>query len=230
MLHYKIFFPGSILPCFAILFSNRFTNPIDTLRGIVFVAVSVSAILMNALIARHLRQNKRKRQRESVYAKRRRRYTIEFAERLLQVIVIILVNCVFEWEDEYLSGLTRPIIPDLRFNLANCGTELTDGLEAEHLFRFSVEQIYELIDALRIPRWLQTSERDRYDSAEGLCIVLRRLVFPIRYMDMVHMFGRATGPLSRINRHMMAWLFARWHHLADLEPAKVNNMYYNITK
>ena len=179
---------------------------------------------MDALIARHLRQNKRKRKREQMYARRRKRYTTEFAERLLQVIVVILVACVFEWEDVYLSGLPRPIIPDIRFDLTNCGTAVTDGLQAEHLFRFSADQIYELVDALRIPMWLQTPERDYYNSVEGLCIVLRRLVFPIRYMDMVHIFGRATGPLCRINRHMMAWLFARWYHLADFEPAKVSRL------
>lgn len=170
---------------------------------------------------RHLRQTKRKRKREEMYAKRRRRYTTDFAGLLLQVVVVILVTCVFQWEDAYLSELPRPIIPDLRFDLANCGTAATNGLGAEHLFRFSADQIPELIDALRIPRWLTTPERDFYDSTEGLCIVLRRLVFPIRYMDMVHMFGRATGPLCRISRHMMAWLFARWHHLANFDPAKV---------
>ena len=79
------------------------------------------------MIARHLRRNKRKRKRDEMLARRRRRQR-DFADQLLLHVVIILVACVFEWEDEYLSKLPRPIIPDLRFNLANCGITLTDGL------------------------------------------------------------------------------------------------------
>ena len=113
------------------------------------------------------------------------------------------------------------MIPDLRFNLQNCGTEITHGLQAEHLFRFSTEQLYTLVTSLRIPAILRTPQRDCFHAIEGLCIVLRRLVFPVRYLDMVDLFGRSRAGLSRINRHMMAWLYARWHHLAEFDAARV---------
>ena len=98
--------------------------------------------------------NKRKHNREQRYGRRRRRYTTVFTKRLLQVIVVILVTCVLKSEDVYLSGLPRPIIPDIRFDLTNCGTGTTDGLQAEYLFRFITDQIYELVDSLCIPMWL----------------------------------------------------------------------------
>ena len=74
---------------------------------------------------------------------------------------------------------------------------------------------------LRIPTILRTPERDRFHAIEGLCIVLRRLVFPVRYMDMVQLFGRSRAGLSRINRYMMSWIYARWSHLVEFDAARV---------
>ena len=37
------------------------------------------------------------------------------------------------------------------------------------------------------------------DSLEALCIVLRLLAYPCRYVDMVHLFGRSVPQLSMIH-------------------------------
>ena len=29
-----------------------------------------------------------------------------------------------------------------------------------------------------------------------------------------------TGPLSRIHKHMMKWIYRRWHHLSEFDPAR----------
>ena len=139
--------------------------------------------------------------------------------------VLAFICCfVLAQEFTYITSILPPIVPDLRFDLENCGTEYTGGLQAEHLFRFTSEQLYYLVDALRIPSVMFTGERDRYHAIEGICIVLRRLVFPVRYMDMVQLFGRQTGPLSRIHKHMMKWLYARWGHLNNFNAAKVTSI------
>ena len=50
---------------------------------------------------------------------------------------------------------------------------------AEYLFRFSEKQIYVLIVKLRMSAVMKTSERDSFNAVEGLCLVLRRLMFPV---------------------------------------------------
>lgn len=98
---------------------------------------------------------------------------------------------------------------------------VTDGLQAEHLFRFSVEQLKQLVVALQIPEVMHTEERDRFHGIEGLCIVLRRLSYPVRYFDMVHLFGRQTCSLSRIFREMLFWFHTRWQHLATFDTTRL---------
>ena len=136
-------------------------------------------------------------------------------------IAITIAAITIALEYDYITAIPHPLIPDLRFNPENCGTEITHGLQAEHLFRFSTEQLYILVTSLRIPAILRTSARDSFHAIEGLCIVLRRLVFPVRYLDMVDLFGRSRSSLSRINRHMMAWLYAKWYRLSEFSAARV---------
>lgn len=165
------------------------------------------------------RKHKRQREEESIRTKKRVRQS---QDRMFMTLVASLFF-MMTFEYGYVAHVARPLIPDYRFNLENLGTEFTGGLEAEHLFRFSSEQLYYLTDALRIPWIMMTPERDKYHAIEGLCIVLRRLVFPVRYVDMVQLFGRSTAPMSRINHHMLAWLYARWKHLFDFDAARVIN-------
>ena len=144
------------------------------------------------------------------------------SQQLLFNTVVAMMCFVLVDDFTCCSSIPAPLIPDIRFDPANLGTELTGGLQAEHLFRFTSEQLYYLVEALRLPQWMHTPERDAYNAIEGLCIVLRRLVFPVRYLDMVCLFGRSRSSLCRIHRHVMAWLYARWHHLNDFSAAKVS--------
>ena len=164
---------------------------------------------------------RRKRKRRDDLALRQRRKRMRKSQQLLFNTVVSMMCFVLVQDFTYCNTIPAPLIPDLRFDPANLGTDFTGGLQAEHLFRFTSEQLYYLVDALRLPAWMHTPERDAYNAIEGLCIVLRRLVFPIRYMDMVCLFGRSRGSLCRIHRHVMAWLYVRWHHLNDFNTAKV---------
>ena len=133
----------------------------------------------------------------------------------MQIIVIVLaifLNSQYVWA----TGVPPPIIPAVRLDLNDLG-----GLQAEHLFRFSNEEIQTLVVELRFPLIMHTSARDRFWALEGLCVVLRRLVYPVRYLDMVRRFGRSRASLSRIHRHTMSWIHNRWRHLAEFDPNRV---------
>ena len=121
-----------------------------------------------------------------------------------QVTVIFLAN---EFMD-YLCAIPHPIVPDWRFHPDNLGTYKAQGLHARDLFRFTTDQLYELCDELRLPFVMYTSARDRFYALEGLCIVLRRLVFPIRWKDVICLFGRSKSPLSRIHKYGLYMLYA----------------------
>ena len=167
----------------------------------------------------NLLRRKRKQRDELTLRKKKKR--MRESQNFLFNTVVTMMCFFLAHEFTCCNTISAPLIPDLRFDPANLGTELTGGLQAEHLFRFSSEQLYYLVDALRMPMWMHTPERDHYNAIEGLCIVLRRLVFPIRYLDMVCLFGRSRASLCRIHRHVMAWLYARWNHLNDFNAAKV---------
>ena len=100
----------------------------------------------------------------------------------LKTSLFFMMTC----EYGYVDDVVQLFIPDYHFNLENLGTELTDGLETEHLFRFTSDQLHVyLTETLRIPWIMMTPERDRYYVIEGLCIVIRRFIFPVRYVDML---------------------------------------------
>ena len=132
---------------------------------------------------------------------------------ILQIIAIVIaVTTTLDAAYDSVTILAHPIIPAVRLDLQNL-----DGLQPEHLFRFSKDNLQTLIVCLRFPLIMHTSQRDRFWSIEGLCIVLRRLVYPVRYLDMVRRFGRSRASLSRIHRCVMAWIHNRWGHLSEFD-------------
>jgi len=135
----------------------------------------------------------------------------------MHIIIMVVIACLLDCEYTNTTRLDPPLIPGHRLDFQNL-----DGMQAEYLFRFGVEDLQRLIVHLRFPLVMRTSQRDRYLSIEGLCIVLRRLVYPIRYVDMVHLFGRSREAMSRIHRHTMAWIHNRWSHLAEFDPDRVS--------
>ncbi|KAG3235948.1 hypothetical protein PI124_g19026 [Phytophthora idaei] len=99
----------------------------------------------------------------------------------------------------------RPIIPDLRF----CVTELVDA-DCELLFRFDVSGVLALCRYFALPELVITDQRGKAHSSEALCILLYRLCYPNRLYDMVKLFGRSTGQLSRVIKHMVLYLYDRF--------------------
>ena len=188
------------------------------------------------MFANRLRSRKRKRKRAAEEDDRRRRMLLHntnnssfgmianlsrssFTRNILLVVCAVVLT-----QFEYILRVPYPIVPDYRFHLAFCGTTRTQGLSAEALFRFDEDQLHTLVVALQFPNIMFTAERDKFYAIEGLCLVLRRLIFPIRYADLVCLFGRQTGPLSRIFRYTLSWLYAKWFHLTKFDVRRVRMM------
>ncbi|KAF0768048.1 hypothetical protein AaE_002817, partial [Aphanomyces astaci] len=95
---------------------------------------------------------------------------------------------------EYEVGIPveRPLIPEVRFDL-----NIRDA-DALLSFRFDVAGVLELTSLLRVPNVVITEHRDRVLGVEAMCILLRRLRYPIIFYDMVAKFGRSREQLCRI--------------------------------
>lgn len=72
--------------------------------------------------------------------------------------------------------------------------------EFQALFRFFPRDIPRLMDALRIPAYVN---RLRLPGDEALLILLSRLAYPSRLVELSLVFGRSTGTLSTIIGYMV---------------------------
>ena len=70
--------------------------------------------------------------------------------------------------------------------------------ECRAYFRFKRDDLFQLLDALRIPKVVKASSQDSATGLEVLCILLRRLAYPNRWLELRKMFGRSQGSLTRI--------------------------------
>ena len=86
------------------------------------------------------------------------------------------------------------------FDLEN----LSDG-ECNAEFRFPKNNIYSLIDTLRIPNEVRCHNRESTDAVDALYVLLKRNSYPSRFSDFIPTFGRSVTELcniaSVINNH-----------------------------
>lgn len=85
--------------------------------------------------------------------------------------------------------------------------------ECRKFFLFRKADLRRLRVALGIPGMLQTSEEDKVPEIEGLRILLRRLAYPNRWMELWRLFGRSQGALSRIFYHVLFHINSEFKHL-----------------
>jgi hypothetical protein len=64
-----------------------------------------------------------------------------------------------------------------------------------------------------LPTTYHTPAGDRVNNVEGLCIVLRRLIFPARWYDLVSDFNP-----SRFQNRLQEWAAAIAAHSAGIDP------------
>ena len=66
---------------------------------------------------------------------------------------------------------------------------------------------WQLQSALRLPHRFLCRNGTVAGCIEGLCILLRRLAYPIRLTDMIPMFGRSKWELSMIFNDVVDFVF-----------------------
>lgn len=123
------------------------------------------------------------------------------------VLLLGAANNLFQHAAQFLLRRSNrnPPVPFLIFNL-----DQYDDITSERLFRFQVDEIYDIVDALRMPDILPLDNGSKFRSTEGVCLLLRRLAFPCRLIELMPMFGRSESMLSRIISATMRWIYNRW--------------------
>jgi hypothetical protein len=85
-------------------------------------------------------------------------------------------------------------------------------------FRFTVDEIRQIIDETGLPIVINTSERDTCPIEEALCITLARLAHPLPWGSLMSVFRRSEAYLSRIHTAMAELLDDQHGHLLDWDP------------
>ena len=98
------------------------------------------------------------------------------------------------------------------------GFEL-DSLELDEClanFRVNKADLPRLAAALRIPARFRCHQGTVCSGLEGLCILLKRLAYPCRYFDMIHLFARPVPELCMLHNVVLEWVFENHgHHLTS---------------
>ena len=68
---------------------------------------------------------------------------------------------------------------------------------------------------LRLPDSIVTYNRMRVDGIEALCIFLKRVAYPCRYVDMIPYFGRAVPDYSIIVTYVLNHIFDNFGYLLE---------------
>lgn len=98
--------------------------------------------------------------------------------------------------------------------------------ECENWFRFSKADIPDLHATLRFPDVLVLQNGGIIGSLEALCITFRRLSYPSRLSDIVHIFKREESVISRAFHEVINHIVVNWKHTLQLTaqntcPAKL---------
>ena len=121
---------------------------------------------------------------------------------------LILFLC-FAVQEYYAPGL--PLVPRsrhtacfARFNQAECW----------RFFRFRKHDLHRLLFALGFPSIIRTNTCV-FSPEEALLLLLRRLAYPNRFVDLVDLFGLYEGELSSLFTWTVEFLFRSFGHLLD---------------
>ena len=79
-------------------------------------------------------------------------------------------------------------------------------------FRFKKADIPRLSQALRIPDVISCHQGTICDGTKGLCMLLKRLCYPCRYSDMVHLFAKPVPVLCMITNQVLDYIYQVHSH------------------
>lgn len=130
-----------------------------------------------------------------------------------------------EWDDDDSDYETEQDNPDSRPLLAPKAErrvfKLSDYTvnDSKTLFRFSPEQIETIAPLLRLPEHIDLGNRVAIDRIEALCILLYRLSYPCRLVDVERHFQRDESICSRIITKVCVILYSEWKTHLELHPS-----------
>ena len=93
--------------------------------------------------------------------------------------------------------------------------DLQDMEDSECLAEFRVHNrdIPLLADALQIPPTFRCPQCSVCEGIEGLCVLLRPISYPCRYMDMIQRFARPLPVLSMITNTVLDYIYDPHGHI-----------------
>ena len=104
-----------------------------------------------------------------------------------------------------LNTSKNPDFPYWEYGLFDLDKLSDDECMAE--FRFFKNDIYALRDVLNIPEEIVCYNRTLVSGTEALCMLLKRLSYPVRYSDMIPRFGRSPPECSIITSNIVDMIF-----------------------
>ena len=129
-------------------------------------------------------------------------------------------NCIDDEEFWFLSDLfewKNPWFPYEDYSPFNLD-EMTES-ECLSEFRFRKRDNPILADVLGVTETIRCEQGSTCDGLEGLCIVLRRLTFPCRYVNMIPRFAKPVPVISMVRNAVLDIIYAthspritRWNH------------------
>ena len=119
--------------------------------------------------------------------------------------------------DYILPLLNQPRLPFNHLDL--------DHMSPTHcrsLFHFTLGQVQEIAGLLFLPEMIKTESRDVVSNCEALAIVLARLAYPGRLLNLALLFGWSEPALSRIINYVATFIARRWVKLLCFDHVRLN--------
>ena len=79
--------------------------------------------------------------------------------------------------------------------------------ECKYEFRVEKRDIPLLVDVLQLPEIFKCNQRTVVERIEGLCMLLKRTVYPCRYNDMIQCFGRPVPEICIVTNAVADHLY-----------------------
>jgi hypothetical protein len=134
----------------------------------------------------------------------------------------VLLLVALRFLNRYVAAMPAPsrrqFIPNQRLDLATM-TEF----DCRRDFRMSADELPALTLALGLGGHFKNAARDSFFGFEGVCLVLRRLVFPSRWSDLSKQFGRGQAQLCRIFWSTARFILHFFKHLLRFNPLLFRN-------
>lgn len=128
--------------------------------------------------------------------------TVEYTDNLISDEEFLLL-----YDLNKSKNLALPYDKHDKFDLGNL---CEDECRAE--FRFEKQDITRLAEVLQLPPVFKCPQGSVSDDIEGLCTLLRRLSYPVRYSDMVNRFARPVPVISMITNCVLDYIYETHHH------------------